>query len=248
MLAQYSSPDSGAGAVIFIYLLLLFGLAFIPAAIASNKGHSGVAYYFFGLFLFIPALIVALLLPSKTEPAAAPVMPTAPTTAGGQPPGMDQAAKATGLAGGHAPAPGSGVVRECPYCKEAMRRDASVCPHCRRESPAWEYRDFRWWTRTSDGQQVWYEERSRQWRDESYVPAAPETVQVLLISLGDAKTTQRVIFEKGNFDFSVSALRRLKPKTVISALPKDRAVALQRSLAEAGTVVELVSKPVAHGS
>ena len=26
--------------------------------------------------------------------------------------------------------------RECPYCKEQMRRDASVCPHCQRDSPA----------------------------------------------------------------------------------------------------------------
>lgn len=26
--------------------------------------------------------------------------------------------------------------RECPFCKEPMRVDASVCPHCRHESPA----------------------------------------------------------------------------------------------------------------
>lgn len=25
--------------------------------------------------------------------------------------------------------------RLCPYCKEPMHPDASVCPHCRRESP-----------------------------------------------------------------------------------------------------------------
>jgi len=24
--------------------------------------------------------------------------------------------------------------RECPFCKEPMRRDASVCPHCRNQS------------------------------------------------------------------------------------------------------------------
>jgi hypothetical protein len=28
------------------------------------------------------------------------------------------------------------LYRECPHCKERMRRDAYVCPHCRRESPA----------------------------------------------------------------------------------------------------------------
>jgi hypothetical protein len=30
----------------------------------------------------------------------------------------------------------SRLYRECPHCKERMRRDAHVCPHCRRESPA----------------------------------------------------------------------------------------------------------------
>jgi hypothetical protein len=35
--------------------------------------------------------------------------------------------------------------RECPFCKEAMRRSAEVCPHCRNPSPAWHYHDGRWW-------------------------------------------------------------------------------------------------------
>jgi hypothetical protein len=30
----------------------------------------------------------------------------------------------------------SRLYRECPHCKERMRRDAHVCPHCRYESPA----------------------------------------------------------------------------------------------------------------
>jgi len=43
-----------------LWLLFLFGLAFIPATIASNKGHNGVGFYFFfGLFFFLPALIIA---------------------------------------------------------------------------------------------------------------------------------------------------------------------------------------------
>ena len=50
MLAQYSSSDSATGAVLFVYLLVLLGLAFIPAVIASNKGHSGIGFYLFGLF------------------------------------------------------------------------------------------------------------------------------------------------------------------------------------------------------
>jgi predicted amidophosphoribosyltransferase len=27
--------------------------------------------------------------------------------------------------------------RECPACKEKMRRDASICPHCRTPSQPW---------------------------------------------------------------------------------------------------------------
>ena len=42
--------------------------------------------------------------------------------------------------------------RECPFCKELMRRDASVCPHCRRESPAWKHHGGRCWTRAETGE------------------------------------------------------------------------------------------------
>lgn len=28
------------------------------------------------------------------------------------------------------------IRRECPYCREAMRKDATVCPHCRHEVSA----------------------------------------------------------------------------------------------------------------
>ena len=59
------------------------------------------------------------------------------------------------------PPPGPGIVRECPHCKEPMRRDANVCPHCRRESPAWEYEpsDRRWWASDSDGGRMWFDEK-----------------------------------------------------------------------------------------
>ena len=48
-------------------LLVAIGLAFIPAFIAKKKGYSSVGFYFFGLFLFIPALIVALVIRDKNE-------------------------------------------------------------------------------------------------------------------------------------------------------------------------------------
>ena len=64
------------------------------------------------------------------------------------------------------------MYRECPYCKEEMRRDASVCPHCRHESPAWTLHEGHWWTKV-DG--VWHHldeltdtwSRTRLWRDPS---------------------------------------------------------------------------------
>jgi hypothetical protein len=37
-------------------------LALIPGAIARSKGHSFLGFYFFGLFFFLPALIVALVI------------------------------------------------------------------------------------------------------------------------------------------------------------------------------------------
>jgi len=43
--------------------------------------------------------------------------------------------------------------RECPYCKEQMRRDALVCPQCHKESSAWTLSDGVWWHRGESG---WY--------------------------------------------------------------------------------------------
>ncbi|MDR0812391.1 MAG: zinc ribbon domain-containing protein [Oscillospiraceae bacterium] len=50
------------GLVLFYIIMIAvdFALAAIPANIASGKGHSFGGFYVFGLFLFLPALIVAL--------------------------------------------------------------------------------------------------------------------------------------------------------------------------------------------
>jgi hypothetical protein len=53
--------------------------------------------------------------------------------------------------------------RECPHCKELMRRDASVCPRCQRESPAWQFHEGRWWTKNEQGHWFWLHEPSRRW-------------------------------------------------------------------------------------
>jgi hypothetical protein len=43
-----------------------------------------------------------------------------------------------------------------------MRRDASVCPHCRHESPAWKLHEGHWWSNV-DG--TWYrlDEQTNSW-------------------------------------------------------------------------------------
>jgi hypothetical protein len=64
---------------------------------------------------------------------------------------------------GIAPPPGPGAIRICPQCRETMQRDASVCPHCRRESKAWTYEGGRWWTTDSAGTRLWLEERHGTW-------------------------------------------------------------------------------------
>jgi hypothetical protein len=68
------------------------------------------------------------------------------------------------------PTTGPGAARGCPHCKEAMRRDASICPHCRRESQAWEFDVGRWWTHDPAGTRVWFDEVERRWRLETDTP------------------------------------------------------------------------------
>ncbi|MEA2435188.1 MAG: hypothetical protein QOG54_2645 [Actinomycetota bacterium] len=58
---------------------------------------------------------------------------------------------------------GAGATRDCPFCKEQMRRDASVCPHCRHASPAWTFHEGRWWFKGTDGSAYWLDETQGQW-------------------------------------------------------------------------------------
>lgn len=46
-------------------LLLLFGLAFIPASMAGKKGYSYGGFYVFGIFAFLIAVIVAACLEDR---------------------------------------------------------------------------------------------------------------------------------------------------------------------------------------
>ena len=157
----------------FIVYALAFG--FISQAIWSRKGGSPGAGFALGFFLgFLGLIYVAVARPSQTTLQTAPPMPRAPApsapTAPAVPPPLGAPPANTGAARPPvSPPPGPGVVRECPFCKEEIRRDASVCPHCRRESPAWDYRDGRWWTDSGDGEK-WLDEPSRRWRDADEEP------------------------------------------------------------------------------
>lgn len=55
-----------------------------------------------------------------------------------------------------------GTTRECPHCKSLIRRDASVCPHCQRESEPWRLHDGHWWVKRDDGD-YYYEEKANTW-------------------------------------------------------------------------------------
>lgn len=54
--------------------------------------------------------------------------------------------------------------RECPHCKEDMRRDARVCPRCQRESQAWTENGGYWWRPAEDGTWLYLDELSGEWR------------------------------------------------------------------------------------
>jgi ABC-type Mn2+/Zn2+ transport system permease subunit len=62
MLATSSAGWAAIGVIGFI---ILIALAFWPARVARRKGHSWILFFIFSLFLFIPALIVAYLMPNR---------------------------------------------------------------------------------------------------------------------------------------------------------------------------------------
>lgn len=63
------------GAPELVGLLILGGLAVIPAQIASGKGRNFGTWFVLGLFFFLPALVAALVIsPAATSPATATVL------------------------------------------------------------------------------------------------------------------------------------------------------------------------------
>lgn len=54
-------------AILAIIAIIIFGLAFIPANIASKKGYGFIGFYILGVFFFLFALIVSLCLSNKRQ-------------------------------------------------------------------------------------------------------------------------------------------------------------------------------------
>jgi len=50
------------------------------------------------------------------------------------------------------------MYRECPHCKEQVRRDASLCPHCRLSVEPWSLRDGYWWRQDESGSWLYLDE------------------------------------------------------------------------------------------
>lgn len=67
------------------------------------------------------------------------------------------------------------LARECPHCRELMRRDASVCLRCNRESQAWTPRGRTWVVDGGDGFTYELDERRGTWRRAQGSPRSAES-------------------------------------------------------------------------
>jgi hypothetical protein len=68
-----------------VWFVVAIGLACIPAFIASHKGRPFVLWFLFGLFCFLPALIVSIVIQDRSPGALAAYPPWQPQAAA--PPG-----------------------------------------------------------------------------------------------------------------------------------------------------------------
>ncbi len=140
---------SGLGLLILLLWVVVGGG--VGALIGSQKGRGGLGFIL-GLVLGVIGWVIILLLaPASGHPAnQVTVVTGAPLGANAQ------------------------LYRECPRCKEPMRRDASLCPHCRSESEPWILHDGHWWV-TRPGGSYYLDPLSQQWLLHELPPTAPPT-------------------------------------------------------------------------
>lgn len=136
-----------------VYLVLAWLLLpLFPASIGSNKGRSGLGFYLFGLLLFLPALVVALIIsPAKPISGVGPGSIIEVETAAGssrkyqvlriahigavrsalvaEPDGAERWVALT-EATVAADDPADGPMKTCPDCAEDVRSAARICRYC----------------------------------------------------------------------------------------------------------------------
>ena len=134
----------------FVFFIALFWIApiFVGHVIGVGKGRAGWAW---GLLLgWLGVIIVACL-----GPAPEMTLEKLEKQRGVMDPKFYEQKRGELL--------GARTHRDCPFCKEQMRRDASVCPHCRHESAAWKQHNGLWWVQV-DGTWYWLDELANKWR------------------------------------------------------------------------------------
>lgn len=62
-----------------IVLCIWIAIAFWPARVAARKGHSFLLFFIFSLFCFFIALLVAYLMPNRTNRSTAQTTPSEPS-------------------------------------------------------------------------------------------------------------------------------------------------------------------------
>jgi hypothetical protein len=232
--------------MLLTYLLVfavVFGVA--AGAVRSNQGGSFAGGFAWGFLLgFIGLIVVALTKPTQATPATHPTLPLpqAPAVA---PIAMKQAQMIALSDESHR-------LRECPHCKEAMRRDASVCPHCRRDSDPWRCWEERWWTPAGCEPPQWYDEAAESWRGVSELPPPPADAgyDVVVTRLGKPQDTNQIarIISQTTGEPVVTVLRGLAylPCVVVSGTGFATAEGLRMAIEDKGASAALRdSAPVA---
>jgi hypothetical protein len=148
MLGQSGIETNGDTVQLIWVAILLWGVPiFVAYLIGAPKRRSGFLY---GLFLgWIGVLIVAIL-----PPASEPTLQELEKNRSYMAPSYYEAQRSKLLS--------ARTQRECPFCKEEIRRDASVCPHCQRESQAWTQNAGYWWYPTDEGW-LYLDEMTNEW-------------------------------------------------------------------------------------
>jgi hypothetical protein len=138
-----------SGALVLILLLWVVIGGGVGALIGSQRGRGGTGFLL-GLVLGVIGWVIILLIaPAAGHQASQLVVAARPVIGGG-----------------------GEMYRECLRCKEPMRRDASLCPHCRSEAEPWTLRDGRWWVTRGTGS-YYLEPQTQQWVLHEAPPAPP---------------------------------------------------------------------------